>query len=114
MSRLLDRLKNADRKRRELRARRSDAADSVVGQPGKLAPELPARITSAGKDRTKARTGAAVSDETYWAEVKKRLGAEGSDGGKARPGQDDQFWSEVKQRLAAAAYGAAAGMMSAR
>src|ERR1017187_1501896 len=70
MSRLLDHLKNAERKRRDLRERRSGIADSAASPPDKARPAAPAGALGAKKAAAKA---SAAEDERYWAEVRKRL-----------------------------------------
>ena len=67
MSRLLDRLKNAERKRGELRGRRPKSADSVEGAAEEPMPSSPALAPDA--DKAAAKTGPA-GDDQYWAEVK--------------------------------------------
>ena len=66
MSRLLDRLKSAERKRSDLRERRAASA----GSPGK---SKPAVLTGAAKGNKAAAKASSAEDERYWAAVKKRL-----------------------------------------
>ena len=64
MSRLLDHLKNAERKRRNLREPPSGTADAAASPPAR------ARVLGAKKNAAKANT---AEDERYWAEVRRRL-----------------------------------------
>ena len=71
MSRLLDHLKNAERKRRDLREQRSGDADSATSPPDQARRAAPAGAPGPRKEEA-ART-ASAADELYWAEVRRRL-----------------------------------------
>ena len=71
MSRLLDHLTNAERKRRDLRERRSGVADAAASAPDQARWAEAAAVLAAQK-KAAAKVSAA-EDERFWAEVKKRL-----------------------------------------
>src|SRR5471030_1440972 len=68
MSRLLDHLKNAERKRRDLRERRSGTSNSTAGPPDK--PRRTAKAAPSGAKKAAAKAGFA-EDELYLAEAEK-------------------------------------------
>src|SRR5512133_409678 len=70
MSRLLDHLKNAERKRRDLRERPTATADPAAGSTDNGKPAVPAGAPK--RPKAGAKTNSA-EDERYWTEVKRRL-----------------------------------------
>ena len=72
VSRLLDRPTNAERKRRDLRERRSGVADAAASAP----------------------------DQARWAEAGAVLAAQKKAAAKVSAAEDERFWAEVKKRLA--------------